>query len=559
MVDRKWMVLSNTSLAVLMTSLDASTIVIALPTIGKSLAETSALDIVWMLLGYQLVLGSVLVNVGRFADILGRARLYKVGYIALTIGSALCSIAQTGDQLVLFRFIQGGGAALIQANSTAIILDAFPPKERGRALGINSMSLSSGMILGLVLGGALTTVLGWRSIFWINIPIGIFSIAWSQLSLKELRKLPGRPKIDVVGNITFLGALAMFLSGVSFFALRLIGLTAFLALVAGGALSFVAFVYTELHASAPMLNLSLFKVRPFAVGNVISIVNNLGRGTIQLVLTFYLQGPTMLLSPLVAGFYLLPNALATIVAAPLSGVLSDRYGYRIFTLAGTILGTAGALLLAQVGPQTSYIAFAIPLLVNGLGGGLYMTPNRAQVVGAVPPAERGVATGVYMTFNNVGGLLSRGVTFLVMGLVLPAAVLQAIFAGSNAAGSPAAWSGEFISSMHVVFYFTAALTSVAAVLCFLWFIGVIHDKIEEEEETVASVKPRPTPTATSEAPAETGDSTWKGERETTGTTSKPRALLGVSSWKGWRRLGLTAPRRRHLLVQVSEPVDEGHE
>jgi EmrB/QacA subfamily drug resistance transporter len=521
-LDRKWMVLSNTSLAVLMTSLDASTIVIALPTIGKSLASTSALDIVWMLLGYQLVLGSVLVNVGRFADILGRARLYKIGYIALTVGSALCSIAQTGDQLVLFRFLQGGGAALIQANSTALILDAFPAKERGRALGINSMSLSSGMILGLVLGGFLTTALGWRSIFWINIPIGIFSIAWSQLSLKELRKLPGRPKIDVVGNLTFLSALAMFLSGVSFYALRLIDFVTFVTLVVGGGVAFGAFVYTELHVKVPMLNLSLFRVRPFAVGNVISIINNLGRGTIQLVLTFYLQGPTMGLSALLAGFYLLPNAVATIIAGPLSGVLSDRYGYRQFTLVGTILGSIGALLLAQVGPKTSYVDFAIPLLINGFGGGLYQTPNRAQVVGAVPPAERGVATGVYMTFNNVGGLMSRGVTFFVMGLVLPAAVLQAIFAGSNVAGNPAIWSGEFISAMHVVFYFAAALTLVAAALCFLWFIGMIQDKIEDEEETVATkVEPGPLPIVRSgEAPANHGDSEMKeGEPETTGESA----------------------------------------
>lgn len=515
------MVLSNTSLAVLMTALDASSIVIALPSIGKGLPHTSALDVVWMLIGYQLVLGSVLVNVGRFADIFGRARLYKLGYIALTIGSGLCSIAQTGPELVLFRFIQGGGAALIQANSTAIILDAFPAKERGKALGINSMALSSGMILGLVLGGALTSLLGWRSIFWINIPIGLFSIAWSQLSLKELRKLPGKPKIDIPGNITFLGALVMFLSGVSFYALRLIDSTVFVGLLVGGGISFAAFGYAEVSAKSPMLNLSLLRIRPFAVGNVISIINMLGRGTIQLVLTFYLQGPTMLLTPLVAGLYLLPNALATIVSGPLSGVLSDRYGYRIFTLLGTTLSSIGAVMLAQIGPTTSYVLFAIPLLVNGFGGGMYMTPNRTQVVGAVPSADRGVATGVYMTFNNVGGVLSRGVTFLVMGLVLPAAVLQAIFAGSTEAGNPASWSAQFISAMHVVFYFSAVLSAIAAGLCFLWFVGVIQDRVEDDApQTLVSVESRPpTSPGSGEAAPEKEPARWT-EPEPAGTETK---------------------------------------
>ncbi len=500
MVERKWMVLSNTSLALLMTSIDSSSVIIALPTIGRELSNTSALDIVWMVIGYQLVLGSVLVNIGRFADLFGRARLYKFGYLALTVGSLLCSLSQSGGELVLFRFMQGGGAALIQANTTAIVMDTFGPGERGKALGINTIALSSGMILGLVVGGTLTSFLGWQSIFWINVPVGLFSLLWSHLHLKEMRKVPGKVKIDIPGNVTFLVALTSALAATTLYSLDLLGEAGFAGLLLLSVASFILFVYAELRSKAPMVSLKLFKIRPFAVGNAVQFINGIGRGTLQLVLTFYLQGPTMQLSAALASFYLLPNALTMIVMSPLSGTLSDRFGPRVFTLLGTAIGGVGFLMLAQLGPVSSYWQFALPLVINGIGGGMFQTPNRVQVVGSVDPQQRGVATGVYMTFINVGGVLSRGVTFLVMGLVIPGATLSAVFAGQyDKVPNQGAFSAEFISGLHAVFYFGAVLTAVAMLLCFLWFMGYIKDTTAEEEPVVGPAPPAGQPDRTTEA------------------------------------------------------------
>ncbi|MDA4132468.1 MAG: MFS transporter, partial [Thaumarchaeota archaeon] len=211
----KWVALSNTTLGILMASLDANIVLIALPTILKNLAHTSLFDLIWILLGYQLVTASVLVNFGRLADMFGRVRLYTFGFAVFTVGSGLCSLSQSGVELVFFRMVQAIGAAFLFSNSAAIITDAFPANERGKALGINQISIVIGSVLGLVLGGVLSSTIGWQSIFWVNIPIGVFATFWSHYKLREVSTLRTGQKLDIIGNVTFATGLSSVLVGVT--------------------------------------------------------------------------------------------------------------------------------------------------------------------------------------------------------------------------------------------------------------------------------------------------------------------------------------------------------
>jgi len=462
-VSYKWMVLSNTTFGQLMSGLDANIIIVALPVIGRELPGVSALDLIWVVIGYQLVISSVLVNFGRLGDIFGRVRLYRFGFVFFTIGSALCSLSQSGQQLVAFRFVQGGGAALLTANATAIITDTFPANERGRALGTNQVAVASGSVLGLVVGGVLTSTIGWRSIFWVNVPIGVIAIVWSQFHLKEIGRISRGQEIDLPGNVTFLVALTTILAGATFYALNVIGEQLFAILLIVSLVFFALFVYVERNVRDPMLSLELFRRASFTLGNSSVFLNTLARGTILLVLTFYLQGPSMKFDPLLAGLFITPNAASIVLLGPLSGWLSDRHGPRLFTTLGSVLSGIGCLMLAQLGPTASFPEIAVPLVLNGAGIGMFSSPNRASVMNAVPTEQRGVASGAYMTSMYVGNTLSRGLAFLMMGLVLPASILQAIFSGSSqAAGAEAV--GLFVSSIHFVFYVSSALLLVTALL-----------------------------------------------------------------------------------------------
>ena len=208
-MEYKWIVLTNTTIAILMATLDINIVIIAIPSIGRNLKGTSLLDLLWVILGYQVVLACLLVNFGRLADMFGRVKLYNLGFIVFTAGSALCSLSQDGTELVLFRMIQGVGGAFLISNSAAILVDTFPINERGKALGINRVSQVAGAAGGLVLGGFLTSYGGWQAIFWVNVPIGIFGTLWSHYKLRELGTLDKNPKIDILGNITFAGRLSL--------------------------------------------------------------------------------------------------------------------------------------------------------------------------------------------------------------------------------------------------------------------------------------------------------------------------------------------------------------
>jgi EmrB/QacA subfamily drug resistance transporter len=456
----KWVALSNTTIGILMASLDTNIVLIALPTIFKHLADTSLFDLLWILLGYQLVTASVLVNFGRLADMFGRVRLYTFGFAVFTAGSALCSLSQTGTELVLFRMVQAIGAAFLFSNSAAILTDAFPANERGKALGVNQVSIVVGSTLGLVLGGILATTVGWQSIFWVNIPIGIFATVWSHYKLREVSTLKTGQKLDIVGNVTFAAGLSSILAAITLNVIDGLAPLPTYALLGFGAFMLVAFFVTETRVRFPMLNLSLFRIRQFAAGNAAIILNSLARGAVTLVLVFYLQGPTMKLDAFTAGVFLIPNSASIAFWGPISGWLSDRYGARYLATTGLLVSCFGFVLLSSIGKTVTFPELAIPLIFVGSGMGIFAAPNRASIMNSVPPEERGIASGVSTTLVNVGSTLSLAVAIVVMATVTPVGSLIQIFVGTGASVSSGSVD-SFITSIHLVYVISTVFLLMA--------------------------------------------------------------------------------------------------
>jgi EmrB/QacA subfamily drug resistance transporter len=462
-MEYKWRVLSNTTIATLMAALDTNIVLISLPTIGRQLPGTTPTSLLWVLLGYSLLTAVVLLNFGRLSDIYGRVRLYVLGFAIFTIGSLLCGLSQTGLELVGFRLVQAIGAGFLFSNSAAIITDAFPPNERGRALGINQVSIVGGAVAGLVLGGIITSTIGWRWIFFVNVPIGVIATLRARADLRELHAPEARPQIDWLGNLVFAVGLTLILLGVTLGALGQLTEVAGLAVTIVGIGLIGAFVYIEAKVPAPMLDLRLFRNRQISTSLLATLLNSLARGAFIFVLVFYLQGPPRYLSPFTAGLYLIPVSAALAIVGPISGWLSDKYGPRPFILAGLVVSASGFLWLSTIGSNESFLALAPPLLLVGGGFGLFAAPNRALMMTAAPPAQRGVASGIGTTFLNTGATISLGVTLVVMAQVMPRAAIQAILVGSSVPGGAGSISAGFLSAIHFIFLLSAGLILVALI------------------------------------------------------------------------------------------------
>ena len=481
-ISYKWIALGNTTLGTLLASLDANIIFIALPIIVSELGA-SLFTMVWIVIGYSLVTASILLNFGRLADIFGRVKLYTLGFIIFTLGSALCSISQTGEQLVIFRIFQAVGAAFLFSNSVAILTDAFPSNERGKALGINQIAIVLGSVLGLVLGGFLTSYLGWRSIFWINIPIGIIAIFSSYKNLKELGSIK-KEKIDWLGNISFAGGLFLVLAGITFSSFGIISdlLVIFFIIFAGLALLIVfGFIEKGIAKDYPMFHFSLFKIKSFLGGNIAILLNSIARGDFIFLISFYLQGAFMNLSPVEAGIYLMPVSAALAVFGPLSGWLSDRYGSRFFVGLGLFLSGIGFLLLTQLQIKTSFIELLLPFILLGAGMGIFTSPNRASIMNSVPANRRGVSASTGTTLFYVGRSLSLGITFLIMTSILQAEQVKEIFIDfrntqsdmvkdttnattiSHITESKELIENRFLYSIHIIFFVSSIIVFISII------------------------------------------------------------------------------------------------
>lgn len=447
-----------------MAQLDQNIVLISLPTILRKLPGTSTVDALWVIMGYTLVISTLLLTIGRLGDLFGRIRLYKFGFAVFTIGSGLCSISFDGLVLVIFRLIQGVGAALIFANGAAIVTDSFPPSERGRALGINQIGGVSGSVIGLAAGGLLTTTLGWPSIFWINLPIGTFATIWAHMRLKEHGVKSEGERPDLIGMIGFGAGLALALAGIVFGSLS--GWSPIdLSLLFAGMLMICSFVYVETKIRAPMMDMKLFKIREFGAGILANLLATISRGAVSFVLVFYFQG-VLLFDALRAGLMLIPWSLAFVIVGPISGYFSDRYGSRLFSTTGMVISAISLLWFSTLPESTPYSVLVLPMILTGIGGGLFFSPNTASIMSSIPTNRRGIASGMSSTILNGGQLLSLGISFAILAISVPNNALQEIFAGLPVP-SGTIELGKFVGGMHIAFVFNAALSAVAAAAAYL--------------------------------------------------------------------------------------------
>jgi MFS family permease len=455
----KWVALSNTTLATLIATIDMSVVLIALPDIFRGihinpLQPGNTTFLLWILMGFMIVTAVLVVTLGRLGDIFGRVRIYNLGFVIFTIFSVALSVTwMTGTAaaiwLIVMRIFQALGAAMLIANSAAILTDAFPANQRGLALGINNIAGIAGSTIGLVLGGVLAPI-SWRLVFLISVPIGLFGTVWAYLMLREIGERRAA-RIDWWGNLCFAAGLILVMVGITYgiqpYGGQAMGWSNPLVIgeLAGGLALLVVFVGVELRVSEPMLDLRLFKLRAFVAGNVASLLGAVGRGGLQFMLVIWLQGIWLPLhgydfanTPLWAGIAMLPLLAGFLVAGPLSGILSDRYGPRRFAVAGPLL-TAGALALLSVEPvDFSYAGFGVLLFLFGVGNGMFASPNRAAIMNSLPPWRRGIGSGIASTFQNSGQVLSIGIYFSLMIIGLSAKLPHALYAGLTAHGVPAA-------------------------------------------------------------------------------------------------------------------------
>jgi MFS family permease len=456
----KWIALSNATLAVLFTTLDASITIIAMPAIFRGikldpLVASNSFYLLWMILGYLVVASVLVVSLGRLGDMYGRVRIYNLGFVIYTVASLLLAIDwMTGKAgamyLIGFRVMQGLGGACLLANSAAIITDAFPANQRGMALGINNIVGVSGMFIGLVLGGILAPI-NWRLVFLISVPAGVFGTVWAYMKLREVPRTSGRRKVDWPGNVTFALGLILIMVAVTY-GIRPSGGSStgwgsvkVLTLVGCGLASLIAFGFIESRVEQPMFRLPLFKIRAFTYGSLSTFLSAIARGGLMFMLIIWLQGIWLPQhgfnyndTPLWAGIYILPLTIGLLLAGPASGYLSDRFGARWFATGGMLATAAGFALLLLLPTDFSYPLFAAVLAEIGIAFGMFASPNRAAVMNSLPPGDRGAGGGMNQTFQNSAQVLSIGIFFTLMILGLAASLPAAMSSGLEAHGVPAA-------------------------------------------------------------------------------------------------------------------------
>jgi MFS family permease len=451
----KWIALSNTTLGILLATLDVSITLIAMPDIFRGihldpLVPANSFYLLWMILGYMVVGSVLIVSLGRLGDIFGRVRIYNLGFVIYTVASLVLAVDwMTGragaTYLIVFRIVQGIGGACLMANAAAIITDAFPINQRGMALGINNIVGVSGMFVGLVLGGLLAPI-NWRLVFLISVPVGLFGTVWAYLKLEE-RSEPRRRPIDWWGNVTFALGLVLLMVAVTY-GIRPYGAHGtgwssprVLLLIGSGLAFLVAFAVIERAVADPMFQLRLFRIRAFTFGTLSTFLSAMARGGLMFILIIWLQGIWLpehgynfSNTPLWAGIYMLPLTVGMLLAGPTSGYLSDRFGARWFATGGMVGAALSFLLLLLLPIDFSYPVFAVVLAFNGISMGLFASPNRAAVMNSLPRGDRGAGGGMNQTFQNSAQVVSIGVFFTLMVAGLSSTLPRALISGLRAHG-----------------------------------------------------------------------------------------------------------------------------
>ncbi|WP_020499802.1 MFS transporter [Sciscionella marina] len=459
----KWVALSNTTLGVLIATVDGSIVIISLPAIFRGIGLDPLIPanigyLLWMILGYLLVSAVLVVALGRLGDIFGRVRMYNMGFAIFACASLALSLdplsAGPGALwLIGWRIVQAFGGSMLTANSAAILTDAFPARQRGMALGINQITALAGQFIGLVAGGLLAAI-DWRAVFWVSVPIGVVGTVWSYRSLRETGQRRAA-RIDWIGNLTFAAGTGVLLAAITYgiqpYGEHPTGWTSpwVLGGLGLGVLLLIVFCVAETKIAEPMFRLALFRVRAFAAGNLAALLTAVARGGLQFMLIIWLQGIWLPLhgfdyedTPLWAGIYMLPLTVGFLLAGPVSGFLSDRFGARPLSTTGLGIVAASFIGLLSLPVNFSYPLFAVLLLCSGVGQGMFSAPNTSAIMSSVSPEQRGVASGMRSTFQNSGTALSIGVFFSLMISGLAGSLPLTLSNGLQSQGVPTAVAGH---------------------------------------------------------------------------------------------------------------------
>jgi MFS family permease len=454
-LEYKWVAMIGVIIASLMGSINMSIVMIALPAIFNGIhidPLNSFQYLLWILMGYGLVTATLLLSFGRLSDMYGRVKMFQLGFLIFSIGSILLYLTpSTGDmgalEIIFFRLIQAVGAAFFMANSAAILTDAFPSNERGKALGINTVAVMAGMFLGLIIGGILA-VFDWRYVFLVSVPFGLIGTVWAYYKLKEISVKAEKTKIDILGNVTFLLGITLILVGVTY------GLIPYgsssmgwsnpwvIASMLLGLISMILFGFVENRVESPMFRLDLFRNKSFAYANLAGLLGALGRGGVMFMIILLLQGIYLPLhgysyssTPFWGGIYMLPLTAGIVIFGPLSGILSDRYGPRWIATGGMIVTAFAFLFLAALPYNFTYLVFGLAMFIMGMGFGMFGAPNSASIMNSVPSEDRGIASGMMYTINNTAQTASMAIFFTVIIIGITQRFPEAMTASLSSVGA----------------------------------------------------------------------------------------------------------------------------
>jgi EmrB/QacA subfamily drug resistance transporter len=445
-----------------MAGIDTRIVIIGIPQVAEQL-NADPEQVIWITQSYVLASTVMLLLIGRLADIFGRTRIFTAGFAIFTIGSGLTSIGQDPIQVIIFRALQGVGAAFLVTNSVAIVTDATPKDKLGLAVGTNQISFRAGAIIGLTLSGLILSYLDWRALFYINIPIGIFGTYWSNRKLKEIGELDKGAKIDWLGFVTFFIFILNLLLVFTFSAYSLGQnkeiIYAFLAI---SSISLIVFLFRQKRVKHPLLDLNIFKIRQFTGGIVALLLNAISWSAVLLLLSLEFQLARRA-TPLQAGLEIIPFELAFLATGPLSGRLSDRFGHLAFTVSGLTISGIALLLFYVTPPTAPYITFAFHMIIFGVGTGLFLAPIMRTIMDSAPPNRRGISSATMFLFFNIGLTLSLNIALLTMSLTAPYPLISKILAEVNPSSITPADIALFSASLKNTYLWLAAIDSMAVV------------------------------------------------------------------------------------------------
>ena len=460
-LDYKWVALTVTTIGIFMVGLDARIVIIGLPQVAAQL-HADAERAIWITQSYVLASTVLLLLVGRLSDVFGRVRLYSVGFAIFTIGSLLTSLGFNSGSVIAFRTIQGFGAALIFVNSVAIITDASPKRELGFFIGMNQVAYRAGAILGLTISGLILSVLSWRALFYVSVPVGIVGTVLAQRRLRDTGERDPETSIDWTGFAIFAVFIVALMTALTIGAYISVHATVVHVLFIVSAISFPAFLLWERRMKCPLVDFHMFKIDQVREGIIAVLFNVIAWAAMLLLLSLQFQ---LVLgeSPLGAGLKILPFEIAFLAVGPLSSAMSDRFGHLRFTLSGIVLGTIALFLFSTTNPSTPYSVLTIYMIIMGTGTGLFLAPNFRSVMSALPGDRRGIGSAVVTLFLNVGLSVSLNLAILIMSLTAPYSLITRLISSATSAGMPADQMSVFMQSIKNTYLAMAVVNAVAII------------------------------------------------------------------------------------------------